>query len=110
MEQAAFLDSTFFDFGSGFPPKKWSIRIVKRRRTTVCVQATEPDRKRLRHRPSRTVKTKGCLNRKTALAMPFKLILSAKRKWRKLNGSDQLADIIDGVPFKDGIKQIERAA
>ena len=58
----------------------------------------------------RTVKTKGCLSRKTALAMTFKLILSAKRKWRKLNGSDQLADIIDGVPFKDGIKQIERAA
>ena len=58
----------------------------------------------------RTVKTKGCLNRKTALAMPFKLILSAKRKWRKLNGSDQLADIIDGVPFKDESKQIERAA
>ena len=26
------------------------------------------------------------------------------------NGSDQLADIIDGVPFKDGIKKIERAA
>ena len=58
----------------------------------------------------RTVKTKGCLNRNTALAMPFKLILSAKRKWRKLNGSDQLADIIDGGPFKDGIKKIERAA
>ena len=57
----------------------------------------------------RTVKTKGCLNRKTALAMTFKLILSAKRKWRKLNGSDQLADIIDGVPFKDGIKKIVRA-
>ena len=58
----------------------------------------------------RTVKTKGCLNRKTALAMTFKPILSAKRKWRKLNGSDQLDDIIDGVPFKDGIKKIERAA
>ena len=42
--------------------------------------------------------------------MTFKLILSAKRKWRKLNGSDQLADIIDGVPFKDRIKQIKRAA
>ena len=58
----------------------------------------------------RTVKTKGCLNRKIALAMNFKLISSAKRKWRKLNGSDQLADIIDGVPFKDESKQIERAA
>ena len=56
------------------------------------------------------MKTKGCLNRKTALAMNFKLILSAKRKWRKLKGSDQLADIIDGVPFKDGSKKIEHAA
>ena len=35
----------------------------------------------------RTVKTKGCLSRKTALAMAFKLILSARRKWRKLDGS-----------------------
>ena len=57
----------------------------------------------------RTVKIKGYLNRKTALAITFKLILSVKRKWRKPNGSDQLADIIDGVPFKDGIKKIVRA-
>ena len=40
----------------------------------------------------RTVKTKGCLSRKTALAMAFKLILSARRKWRKLDGSNQLAE------------------
>ena len=58
----------------------------------------------------RTVKTKGCLSRKTALAMTFKLILSAKRKWRKLDGSSQLAELIEGVPFKDGIKQIKQAA
>ena len=62
------------------------------------------------HRAAQDSENKGCLNRKTALAMTFKLILSAKRKWRKLNGSDQLADIIDGVPFKDRIKQIKRAA
>ena len=58
----------------------------------------------------RTVKTKGCLSRKTALAMTFKLILSAKQKWRKLDGSDHLAELIKGVPFKDGIKQIKHAA
>ena len=58
----------------------------------------------------RTVKTKGCLSRKTALAMVFKLILCARRKWRKLNGSNQLAELIQGVPFKDGIKQIKHAA
>ena len=58
----------------------------------------------------RTVKTKGCLSRKTALAMAFKLILCAKRKWRKLDGSNQLAEVIDGVPFKDGIKLNKHAA
>jgi transposase-like protein len=52
----------------------------------------------------RTVKTKNCLGRETTLAMAFKLILSAKRKWRKLGGLNQFADLIEGVPFKDGIK------
>ena len=52
----------------------------------------------------------GCLSRKTALAMVFKLILSARAKWRKLDGSNNLAEVIEGVPFKDGIKQMKYAA
>ena len=58
----------------------------------------------------RTVKTKGCLSRKTALAMTFKLILSARRKWRGLDGSNHLAELIEGVTFKDGIKRTKHAA
>ena len=58
----------------------------------------------------RTIKTKGCLSRNTALAMVFKLLLSARRKWRRLNGSNHLAEVIQGVTFKDGIKQIQHAA
>ena len=58
----------------------------------------------------RTYKTKGCLSRKTALAMVFKLLLSAKKTWRRLNGSDHIADVIQGVRFEDGIKPIKRAA
>jgi transposase-like protein len=58
----------------------------------------------------RTTKTKGCLSRKTALAMVFKLLLSARKKWRRLDGSDHLAEVIQGVTFKDGIKQIQNAA
>jgi len=85
----------FYDF----PAEHW-----KHIRTTNPIESTFATVR------FRTVKTKGCLSRKTALAMTFKLILSAKRKWRKLNGSDQFADVIEGVPFKDGIKQIERAA
>ncbi len=86
---------TFYDF----PAEHW-----KHIRTTNPIESTFATVRQ------RTVKTKGCLSRKTALAMVFKLILSAKAKWRKLDGSSQLAEVIKGVEFKDGIKQIKRAA
>ena len=86
---------TFYDF----PAEHW-----KHIRTTNPIESTFATVRQ------RTVKTKNCLSRKTALAMVFKLILSAKRKWRKLDGSSRLAEVIEGVPFKDGIKQIKHAA
>lgn len=58
----------------------------------------------------RTVKNKGCLSRKTALTMVFKLCQSTQRKWRRLDGPHQFAELIKGVKFKDGVKLIERAA
>ena len=85
----------FYDF----PAEHW-----KHIRTTNPIESTFATVR------LRTVKTKGCLSRKTALAMVFKLILRARRKWRKLDGSNQLAELIQGVPFKDGIKQIKHAA
>ena len=50
----------------------------------------------------RTDKTKGCLSRQTALAMVFKLAKSAERHWRRLDGSERLAQVIEGVRFHDG--------
>jgi putative transposase len=50
----------------------------------------------------RTAKTKGCLSRQTAPAMVFKLAQSAERHWRRLDGSERLAQVIDGVRFCDG--------
>ena len=50
----------------------------------------------------RTDKTKGCLSRQTALAMAFKLAQSAERHWRRLDGSERLAQVIQGVRFRDG--------
>ncbi len=38
----------------------------------------------------------------TALAMVLKLAKSAERNWRKLNGSEQLGQLIDGITFCDG--------
>ena len=59
---------------------------------------------------NRTRKTKGCLNRKTALAMVYRLMMSAKKKWRKISGPNRLPEVIQGVEFKDGIKQAQNAA
>lgn len=50
----------------------------------------------------RTGKTRGCLSRKTGLAMIFKLMQSAQKRWRKLNGENRVAQVIQGVNFKDG--------
>ena len=58
----------------------------------------------------RTYRTKGCLSRKTTLAMVFKLLLSAKKSWRGLNGWDHIADVIQGVRFEDGIEPTKKAA
>jgi len=52
-------------------------------------------------------KTKNCGSRETTLAMTFKLIQSAQKRWRRLRGYKLLADVIEGVAFKDGIKEIE---
>jgi len=36
--------------------------------------------------------------------MMFKLSQCAEKKWRKLRGFNYLAKVIEGVPFKVGIK------
>ena len=55
----------------------------------------------MRHR---TVRSKGCLSNKTALAMIFKLAEAAERSWRRLDGPNQLPKLILGVKFTDGIE------
>ena len=82
-----------------FPAEHW-----KHIRTTNPIESTFATVR------LRTTKTKGCLSRMTALTMVFKLCQSASKKWRRLDGSNQIADIIQGVKFKDGEKLTERAA
>jgi len=53
----------------------------------------------------RTVRTKGALSQKTAKLMVFTLVRAASNKWRKLNGTNQLPRVIEGVKFNDGIAQ-----
>ena len=55
---------------------------------------------RLRHD-----KTKGSGTRAACLTMVFKLMESASRGWRSLNGSPLLAEVIRGTKFIDGIRE-----
>jgi len=50
----------------------------------------------------RTRKTKGCGTRMACLTMVFKLMQSASKRFRALNGSARITDIIKGVKFVDG--------
>jgi putative transposase len=55
---------------------------------------------RLRHD-----KTKGSGSRVACLTMVFKLMESASKGWRSLNGSPLLAEVVKGTVFKDGVRE-----
>ncbi len=86
---------TFYEF----PAEHW-----KHVRTTNPIESTFAT---VRHR---TRRTKGCLSRKTGLAMAFKLMMSAQAKWRKLDGRNRMPELIEGVAFRDGVVHLQTAA
>src|SRR5262249_17576770 len=53
----------------------------------------------------RTEKTKGSGTRVACLTMVFKLMQSASRRWRALNGSGLLTEVLKGIVFVDGMKK-----
>jgi putative transposase len=85
----------FYDF----PAEHW-----KHLRTTNVIESSFAT---VRHR---TVRSKGCLSNKTALAMIFKLAEAADKSWRRLNGPNQLPKIILGIKFTDGIEVVRSQA
>ena len=54
----------------------------------------------------RTRRTKGCGSRIACLTMVWKLVESASKRWRVLNGSEIIPDVIEGVRFVDGVKEL----
>jgi transposase-like protein len=85
----------FYDF----PAEHW-----KHLRTTNPIESTFAT---VRHR---TIRSKGCLSNKTALAMVFKLVEAAQRSWRRLDGHALLPKLILGVKFSDGIEVAPKTA
>ncbi len=42
--------------------------------------------------------------------MAFKLMMTAQAKWRSLDGRNRLPEIIEGIEFRDGVRQLQTAA
>ena len=85
----------FYDF----PAEHW-----KHLRTTNPIESSFAT---VRHR---TVRSKGCLSNKTALAMIFKLAQAAEKSWRRLDGHHHLPKVIRGITFTNGIEDVSRDA
>ena len=82
---------TFFDF----PAEHW-IHL----RTTNPIESTFATVK------ARTKKTKGAGSRKAGLAMAFKLLLAAEKRWRRVNAPHLVALVRAGVAFPNGQAEI----
>jgi transposase-like protein len=84
----------FYDF----PAEHW-----KHLRTTNPIESVFAT-VRLRHR-----RTQGSGSRNACLAMVHQLMQSASKRWRLLNRSELLPDVIAGVQFTNGVKSQEVA-
>lgn len=82
---------TFYDF----PAEHW-----------VHLRTTNPIESSFATVRLRTYKTKGCGSRTACLTMVFELAQAAEKHWRTLNGSKLLIEVIKGIRFVDGIKEI----
>src|SRR5579875_1775656 len=52
----------------------------------------------------RTRVTKGAGSNAAALAMAYKLLVTAQERWRRINGHELISEVLDGVKFKNGVK------
>jgi transposase-like protein len=77
----------FYDF----PAEHW-----------VHIRTTNPVESTFATVRLRTAKTRGCVSRDTILAMVFKLVQSAEKRWKRLRGYKLLGKVITGVKFVNG--------
>ncbi len=84
---------TFYDF----PAVHW-----------VHIRTTNPIESTFSTVRLRTRKTRNCGSRETILAMVFKLIQSAEKRWKRIKGFDLIGEVIEGVVFKDGVRATDQ--
>jgi len=81
---------TFFDF----PAEHW-----------IHLRTTNPIESPFSTVKARTRQTKGAGSRKAGLAMAFKLLLAAEKRWRRINAPHLVALVQTCVRFPDGQQQ-----
>ena len=77
----------FYDF----PAEHW-----------VHIRTTNPNESTLATDRLRTRRRRNCGSRDTTLAMVFKLLQSAQKRWIRIKGFRKLELVINNVPFQDG--------
>ena len=82
---------TFF----GFPAEHW-----------IHLRTTNPIESAFSTVKARTKRTKGAGSRQAGLAMAFKLLLGAQKRWRKITAPHLVALVQAGVSFLDGQRQL----
>ncbi len=71
-----------------FPAKHW-----QHIRTTNPIESTFVT---VKHR---TRQSRGCFSRNTVVGACFKLLMEAQKRWKRLHGHQQLADVINLIQF-----------
>jgi len=77
----------FYDF----PAEHW-----------VHIRTTNPIESTFATVRLRTRRSRNCGSRDTTLAMVFKLLQSAQKRWKRIKGFRKLELVINNVPFQDG--------
>jgi putative transposase len=80
---------SFYDF----PAEHW-----------VHIRTTNPIESTFSTVRLRTKKSRNCGSRETTLAMVFKLLENAQKRWKRIKGFRRLAEVITGVEFRDGVR------
>ena len=83
----------FYDF----PAEHW-----------VHIRTTNPIESTFATVRLRTKKARNCGSRDTTLAMVYKLMQSAQKRWKKIRGFNLLTLVVNNVEFKDGVQVIEQ--
>ena len=84
----------FYDF----PAEHW-----------VSIRTTNPIESAFATVRSRTSKTRNCGSRSTTLAMVYKLLQSAQKRWNRLKGFQLLTLVVNNVKFQDGEQVMEQS-